>query len=72
MKTGKLDETRLEEIIVTFADYVETYYDEGSDPDDLPDTVNECLNDFIDWAYDDLAINEEERERLKHSTDLEL
>ena len=72
MKTEKLDETRLEEIIVTFANYVKAYYEEGSDPDDVPDIVNECLKDFIDWAYDDFAINKEERESLKHSTDLEL
>lgn len=66
MKSEMLDESKLEELITTFADYVEDYYDEEDEPDDVSNIVDEQFNEFVNWAYDDFVINEREREALKN------
>lgn len=66
MKSEKLDESKLEELITTFADYVEDYYDEDDEPDDVFNIVDEQFNEFVNWAYDDFVINKREREALKN------
>lgn len=66
MKSEMLDESKLEELITTFANYVEDYYDEEDEPDDVSNIVDEQFNEFVNWAYDDFVINEREREALKN------
>ena len=62
-------EEKVNEIIVTFADYAENYYVGDSMPDDVPTIVKEHFDEFIEWAYDDFAIGEEDRETLKGNPD---
>ena len=62
-------EEKVNDIIVTFADYAENYYDEDDMPDDVPTIVNEHFDEFIEWAYDDFEIGEEDRETLKGNPD---
>jgi len=62
-------EEKVNEIIVTFADYAENYYAGDSIPDDVPTIVNEHFDEFIEWAYEDFAIGEEDRETLKGNAD---
>ena len=69
MKSEKLDESKLEELIETFAYYVEDYYDDDDEPDDVSNIVDEQFDEFVDWAYDDFVINEMEREVLKNDVD---
>jgi len=64
-----MTEEKVNEIIVTFADYVENYYDEESMPDDVSNVVNEHFDEFIEWAYDEFLIGEEDRETLKGNPD---
>ena len=52
-------EDKVNEIIVTFADYTENYYDQDDIPDNVPTIVNEHFDEFIEWAYDDFAIGED-------------
>jgi hypothetical protein len=60
MKEGKVNE-----IIVTFADYVENFYDENRNTGDVSGIVNDNFDEFIDWAYDEFLIDNEEREILQ-------
>ena len=71
MISEKMDESKLEEIISTFANYVEDYYDEEDEPADVSSIVNDKFIEFIDWAYDDFVINEGEREAIKKGNDQE-
>ncbi|MDF1576694.1 MAG: hypothetical protein P1P86_16025 [Bacteroidales bacterium] len=67
-----MKEEKVNEIIVTFADYVENYYDQNSKTDDVSTIVNEHFDEFIDWAYDEFVIDKEDREILKGNPDPEL
>lgn len=71
MKSEKLDESKLQELIITFADYVENFYDEDDEPDVVYGIVDEQFNEFVNWAYDDFVINEREQEALKNDNDQE-
>lgn len=64
-----MSEDKVNEIIVTFADYVENYYDQESMPDEVHNVVNEHFDEFIEWAYDEFLIGEEDRETLKGNPD---
>lgn len=66
-----MKEEKVNELIVTFADYVEIYYDRDCNSGDVPNIVNEHFDEFIDWAYDDHLIEEAEQEILKGKTDPE-
>lgn len=59
MKKEKIDM-----IIETFTDYVESYYDDNSDSMDVSGIVENRFEEFAEWAYDDFVINEEERDQL--------
>ena len=61
-------EEKVNEIIVTFADYVENYFEEGIS-DNIPTIVNEHFDEFIEWAYDDFTIGKEDLETLKGKPD---
>ncbi|MCP4312482.1 MAG: hypothetical protein GY790_14555 [Bacteroidetes bacterium] len=64
MKTDGLNKEKEKVIIETFADYVENYYDEDNEPDDVSSIVNEHFKEFTEWAFEDFVINEAERESL--------
>lgn len=64
-------EEKVNEIIATFADYVENYYDEEDGPEDVPAIVNEHFDEFIEWAYDDFVIGEEDQKSLQGKPDPE-
>lgn len=63
-----MTEEKIYVIIEAFADYVENYYDEGDESDHVTMIVDEHFDEFIDWAYDDFIINEEEQETLKSNS----
>jgi len=67
MKKEKLDI-----IIESFTDYVESYYDENSDAFDLAGIVDDNFEEFADWACDDFVIDEEDRDALLDDNNLEL
>lgn len=60
-----MKEDIVNEIIVTFADYVENFFDENSKTGDVSKIVDENFDEFIDWAYDEFVIGNEDREILK-------
>ena len=68
MKKYELTEKKINVLIETFADYVENYYDEDDKSDQVTNIVDKHFDDFIDWAYDDFVINEEELEILKSNS----
>jgi hypothetical protein len=72
MKTSELNEEKINVIIETFADYVENYYDEDNSSEDVATIVYDHFGEFIDWAYDDFVLSEEDQEVLKGNLDLEL
>lgn len=63
---------RIDVIIETFTDYIECYYDENSEAIDISGIVNDHFGEFAEWAFDDLVINEEERDALLNSNEREL
>lgn len=69
MKTYKMKEEIVNVVIATFADYVENYYHEGSSYSDVPGIVDEHFDEFIEWASDDLVIDEEEETALRGTSD---
>lgn len=71
-KTNRMKEDKVNEIIVTFADYVESYYNEDSVFGDVPSIMNEHFDEFIEWAFDDFVIDEEDLVALKGNPDPEL
>jgi len=64
-----MGEEKVNEIIVTFADYVENYCDKDCMPDDVPLIVHEHFDEFIEWAYDDFAIGKEDMDTLRGNPD---
>ena len=72
MKTYKMSEDKVNTIIVTFADYVENYFNSDNSYDDVSSIVYEHFDEFIEWAYDDFVLNEEAQEALKGNPDPEL
>lgn len=67
MKKEKIDV-----IIETFTDYIEHYYDEASETIDVSRIVENHFEEFAEWACDDFVINEEEKDALLNSSNLEL
>lgn len=67
MKKEKIDV-----IIETFTDYVESYYDENGDTMDVSGIVDKHFEEFAEWAYDDFVITEEERDSLLDRYEVEL
>lgn len=67
MKKEKIDV-----VIETFTDYVESYYDESSDSMDVSGIVENHFEEFAQWAYDDFVITEEERDQLMDRYEVEL
>ena len=67
-----MKEEKVNEIIVTFADYVENYYNDESEFCDVSTIVNEHFDEFIEWAYDDFVIDEEDHAALMGYPDPEL
>lgn len=67
MKKEKIDV-----IIETFTDYVESYYDENSESMDVSGIVDNHFDEFAEWAYDDFVITEEERDSLLNKYEVEL
>ena len=59
-----MKEEIVNKVIVIFADYVENYYDRDSTPADVEGLVNEHFDEFIEWAYEDLVIGEEDAHEL--------
>ncbi|MCK5136614.1 MAG: hypothetical protein KAR19_12550 [Bacteroidales bacterium] len=72
MKTQELNEARVNVIIEEFTDYVENYYDEDNEPNDVSSIVNDHFEEFTDWAFDDFVINEGERDTLLNNNEREL
>lgn len=71
MKTEGMNEDKVNEVIVTFADYVENYFGKDNDIGDIPILVNEHFDEFIDWAYEDLLLDEEDQVVLRGTLDPE-
>ncbi len=67
-----MNEEKINVIIETFADYVENYYDEDNELDDVPNIVNQHFDEFVQWAYDDFVINELEQETLTNRNDRDI
>jgi len=67
-----MNEEKIDVIIETFADYVENYYDEDNESDDVPNIVNQHFDEFVQWAYDDFVINELEQETLTNRNDMDI
>ena len=67
-----MNEEKINVIIETFADYVENYYDEDNESDDVPNIVNQHFDEFVQWAYDDFVINELEQETLTNRNDRDI
>ncbi len=72
METQELTETKVNTIIEAFTDYVEHYYVEVNEPDEVSKIVTDHFEEFTDWAYDDFIINEKERDTLLHSNKRDL
>jgi len=72
MKTELMNEKMVNVIIETFADYVENYYDDDNNSEDLSKIVDKHFDEFIDWAYDDFVLCERGQEALKSNFNLEL
>lgn len=69
LKLKEMKEEKVNVIIVTFADYVENYYGEENNSDDVPGIVDDYFDEFIEWASDDLLIDEEDQEILEGNPD---
>ncbi|MEN8201041.1 MAG: hypothetical protein ABFS28_00500 [Bacteroidota bacterium] len=67
MKTQKLNEARVIMIIEAFTDFIEHTYDEQGETADVSKLVNTVFDEFVYWAFDDLIINEVERDTLLNS-----
>lgn len=72
MKTQKLNQVRLVIIIEAFTDYLEHACEERGGSNDAMLIVNEFFDKFVDWAFDDFIINNEEREFLQSTYKWEL
>ena len=48
-------------ITEALTDYLEHYYEQQGEPDDVTYLVRDHFDEFVNWAYDDLIISAEER-----------
>lgn len=72
MKTEKLNRARLVMITEALTDYLEHYYEQQGEPDDVTYLVRDHFDEFVNWAYDDLIISAEERNLLLFGEEWEL
>lgn len=72
MKTQKLNDARVFVIIEAFNDFLEHCYEEKGEYLEVSDIVNDHFAEFIYWAYDDIIINEMERDALLNSKERKL
>jgi hypothetical protein len=72
MKTEKLNRARLVMITEALTDYLEHYYEEQGEPDDVTYLVRDHFDEFVNWAYDDLIISAEERNLLLFGEEWEM
>jgi hypothetical protein len=72
MKTEKLNRARLVMITEALTDYLEHYYEQHGEPDDVTYIVRDHFDEFVNWAYDDLIISAEERNLLLFGKEWEL
>jgi hypothetical protein len=72
MKTEKLNRARMVMITEALTDYLEHYYEQQGEPDDVTYLVRDHFDEFVNWAYDDLIISAEERNLLLFGEEWEL
>lgn len=69
MKTEKLNRARVVVITEALTDYLEHFYEEQGEPEDVNCLVGDHFEEFVSWAYDDLIISGEERDVLLSGMD---
>jgi hypothetical protein len=72
MKTEKINRARLVVITEAFSDYLEHYYEEHGEPDDITYLVRDHFEEYVNWAYDDLILSRAERDLLLYGKEWEL
>jgi hypothetical protein len=72
MKTKQLNRVRRIVITEALIDYIEHYYEESGESDDILFLVHEHFDEFVQWAYDDILISSAERDLLLHGHEREL
>ncbi len=72
MKTEKLNRARMVMITEALTDYLEHYYEQQGEPDDVTYLVRDHFDEFVNWAYDDLIISAEERDLLLYGKEWEM
>ena len=72
MKTEKLNRARMVMITEALTDYLEHYYEQQGEPDDVTYLVRDHFDEFVNWAYDDLIISAEERNLLLFGEEWEM
>lgn len=72
MKTEKMNRARMVIITEALTDYLEHYFEEHGEPQDVAYLVRDHFEEFIHWAYDDLIISREEKDLLLGGSEWEL
>ncbi len=72
MKTAKLNRARMVMITEALTDYLEHYYEQHDEPDDVTYLVRDHFDEFVNWAYDDLIISAAERKLLLYGNEWEM
>ena len=72
MKTEKLTPARLVVITEALTDYLEHYFEEHGEPEEVTYLVRDHFDEFVNWAYDDLIISREEQNILQSGEHWEL
>ncbi len=72
MKTEKLNRARMVMITEALTDYLEHYYEQQGEPDDVTYLVRDHFDEFVNWAYDDLIISAAERKLLLYGNEWEM
>ena len=72
MRTEIMNKSRMVVITEALTDYLEHYYEEQGEPDDVTYLVRDHFDEYVNWAYDDLIISKEERDLLLYGKEWEL
>lgn len=72
MRTEIMNKSRMVVITEALTDYLEQYYEEQGEPDDVTYLVRDHFDEYVNWAYDDLIISREERDLLLYGKEWEL
>lgn len=72
MKTETMNRAKMVVITEALTDYLEHYYEEQGEPDDVTYLVRDHFDEFVNWAYDDLIISGEDRDFLLYGKEWEL